>query len=118
MSLSDRSGARLAQNGSLPVLRLGIDFVRASSFHRANLSAAATGVKPHHNLRLPGFPARFRKVYYANTRKDAAKIDFDDDFIYREVRTPVSRRKISIRQLIRKETLAACAEESQTGRIG
>ena len=25
--------------------------------------------------------ARLEKVYYANTRKDAAKIDFDDDFI-------------------------------------
>src|SRR6266567_3460288 len=29
--------------------------------------------------------ARFKRVYYANTRKDAAKIQFDDDWIYREV---------------------------------
>src|SRR6185503_17443301 len=28
--------------------------------------------------------ARFKKVYYANTRKDAAKIKFDDAFLYRE----------------------------------
>src|SRR5436189_4797639 len=26
--------------------------------------------------------ARLKKVWYANTRKDAAEIDFDDDFIY------------------------------------
>ena len=51
--------------------------------------------------------ARFRKVYYGNTRKDAAKIDFDDDFIYREVARPVSRRKIPMKQLLRSEALMA-----------
>ena len=35
--------------------------------------------------------ARFKKVYYANTRKDARRIDFDDDLIYREVAAPISR---------------------------
>src|SRR5882672_10578112 len=29
--------------------------------------------------------ARFTKVYYGNTRKDAQRIDFDDDLIYDEV---------------------------------
>src|SRR5215467_14490780 len=29
--------------------------------------------------------ARIRRVFYGNTRQDAAKIEFDDDFIYREV---------------------------------
>ena len=51
--------------------------------------------------------ARFKKVYYANTRKDAAKIDFDDDFIYREVVRPVSQRKIPMKQLLRGEALTA-----------
>src|SRR6516164_3076848 len=32
--------------------------------------------------------ARIRQVFYGNTRKDAAKIAFDDDFIYREVGLP------------------------------
>ena len=54
--------------------------------------------------------ARFRKVYYGNTRKDAAKIDFDDDFIYREVSRPVTQRKIPMRKLLRTEALAAFAE--------
>ena len=49
--------------------------------------------------------ARFRKVYYANTRKDAAKINFDDDLIYREVAKPVSRRIIPMKQLLRPEAL-------------
>ena len=51
--------------------------------------------------------ARFKKVYYANTRKDAAKIDFEDDFIYREVVRPVSQRKIPMKQLLRGEALTA-----------
>ena len=38
--------------------------------------------------------ARLKKVYYANTRKDATGARFADDLIYREVAEPVSRRKI------------------------
>ena len=41
---------------------------------------------------------------------DAARIDFDDDFIYREVARPVARRKIPMKQLLRKETLGAFKE--------
>jgi tRNA(Arg) A34 adenosine deaminase TadA len=54
--------------------------------------------------------ARFRKVYYANTRKDAAKIQFDDDLIYREVAKPVSKRTIAMKQLLRPEALKVFAE--------
>jgi guanine deaminase len=54
--------------------------------------------------------ARLRRVFYANTRKDAARINFDDDFIYREVALPIRRRKLVMRQLLRKEALAAFAE--------
>lgn len=39
--------------------------------------------------------ARPDKVYYANTREDAAAIGFDDDFIYREIAVPITERKIS-----------------------
>src|SRR6266487_3718236 len=54
--------------------------------------------------------ARLRRVYYGNTRKDAARIAFDDDFIYREVSLPISSRKIPMKQLLRKEALAAFVE--------
>jgi guanine deaminase len=56
--------------------------------------------------------ARLDKVFYANTRKDAAKIKFDDDFIYREVSRHVSKRKIRMKQLLRKEALKAFKEWS------
>ena len=54
--------------------------------------------------------ARLRRVSYGNTRKDAARIGFDDDFIYREVAAPISRRKIPMKQLLCKEALTAFAE--------
>ena len=54
--------------------------------------------------------ARLKKVYYANTRGDAAQIQFDDDLIYREVTRPVSRRKIPMRQLLRREALKVFAD--------
>ena len=54
--------------------------------------------------------ARIRRVFYANTRKDAAKFEFDDDFIYREIRRPVFRRKIPMKQLLRDEAMKAFAE--------
>jgi guanine deaminase len=54
--------------------------------------------------------ARFRKVYYGNTRKDAARIQFDDDFLYREVARPISQRKIPMKQLLHTEALKAFKE--------
>ena len=54
--------------------------------------------------------ARLRNVFYGNTRKDAAKIDFDDDFLYREVVLPIGKRKLVMKQLLHREALAAFAE--------
>jgi guanine deaminase len=54
--------------------------------------------------------ARLKKVYYGNTRRDAARIDFDDDFIYTEVSKPVADRKLPMKQFMRKEALAAFVE--------
>ncbi len=39
--------------------------------------------------------ARIDKIYYANTRKDAQKIDFDDSLIYSEFQKKNSRKKNS-----------------------
>lgn len=38
--------------------------------------------------------AHLDRIYYANDRKDAARIGFDDDFIYHEIALqPADRRK-------------------------
>jgi guanine deaminase len=54
--------------------------------------------------------ARIRSVFYGNTRKDAAKIAFDDDEIYREVALPIRKRKLVMKQLLRGEALTAFKE--------
>ena len=51
--------------------------------------------------------AHIDKVYYANTRDDAQKIDFDDSLIYSELLTNVKKRKIPMFQMMRVEALKA-----------
>ena len=47
------------------------------------------------------------KIYYANTRKDAAEIGFDDDFIYQEIALPLEKRRKPIEEFMRSEDLEA-----------
>ena len=54
--------------------------------------------------------ARLKMVFYASTRRDAAKIHFDDELIYREVARPVSRRLMPMKQLLRAEAGKVFAE--------
>ena len=49
--------------------------------------------------------AHIDKVYYANTRNDAQKIDFDDSLIYSELLTNVKKRKIPMVPMMRDEAL-------------
>ena len=51
--------------------------------------------------------SRIDKIYYANTKKDAAAIDFDDQFIYEELDKPMNERQLPIEQLLRDEALKA-----------
>tara|TARA_B100001123_G_scaffold355489_1_gene408595 strand:- start:13 stop:477 length:465 start_codon:yes stop_codon:yes gene_type:complete len=51
--------------------------------------------------------ARIDKIYYANTREDARKIDFDDSLIYAELQKSIDKRKILMIQMMRSEALKA-----------
>ena len=51
--------------------------------------------------------ARIGKIYYANTRDDAKKIDFDDSLIYSEFNKNINERKIPMVQIMRDEALKA-----------
>ncbi|WP_207906280.1 nucleoside deaminase [Flaviaesturariibacter aridisoli] len=51
--------------------------------------------------------ARPAKLFYANTKADAAAIQFDDQFIYEELEKPVEARSLFTRQLLREEALEA-----------
>ena len=51
--------------------------------------------------------ARPDKIYFANTKADAAAIQFDDQFIYEELERPIAERKLFTQQLMREEALEA-----------
>src|SRR6478736_7041253 len=51
--------------------------------------------------------ARPDKMYFANTKKDAADILFDDQFIYDEIEIPFENRKLATEQMMREEALEA-----------
>jgi len=51
--------------------------------------------------------AHLDKIYYANDRKDAAKIGFDDDFIYEELPLKPSERQKPSEILMREEAIEA-----------
>ena len=51
--------------------------------------------------------SRIGKVYYANTRDDAKKINFDDSLIYSEIPKKNEDKKIPMKQMMRNEALKA-----------
>ena len=51
--------------------------------------------------------AHIDKIYYGNTRVDAAKIGFDDNFIYNELSKDLSIRKIPMKQINKDEAKKA-----------
>jgi tRNA(Arg) A34 adenosine deaminase TadA len=54
--------------------------------------------------------ARIPKIFYGNTRADAAAIGFDDDFIYRQLALPPEQRAVKMLPLLRPEAQAAFRE--------
>lgn len=51
--------------------------------------------------------ARLDKIYYANTKADAADIGFDDQFIYEEIDRQMHERKLPVVQMLRDEAIGA-----------
>ena len=62
--------------------------------------------------------ARPARVFYANTKADAAAVGFDDQFIYDEIEKPLPERRLPMQQLLRDEALGSFrawqAHESKT----
>ena len=54
--------------------------------------------------------AHIRRIFYANTRQDAANISFNDASIYREILLPTRKRKVTMKQLLHNEALIAFKE--------
>jgi guanine deaminase len=47
------------------------------------------------------------QLYFANTKEDAAQIQFDDQFIYEEIEKPFQERRLITKQIMRKEAIKA-----------
>jgi guanine deaminase len=47
--------------------------------------------------------ARPDKMFYACTKEDAARIGFDDDFIYKEINLKIEDRSIPTQQMMNAE---------------
>jgi guanine deaminase len=50
--------------------------------------------------------ARLDAVYYADTRREAALIGFDDSFIYDQLCQPIAKRKLRMVQVMHEQALA------------
>ena len=53
-------------------------------------------------------------VYYGNSRENAAEIDFDDKFIYDEMKKDIDERKIPLKQILKDEAIKAFNLWAQT----
>ncbi len=54
--------------------------------------------------------ARIDKIYYGNTRQDAAHIGFDDEFLYTEINQPIEKRKVPMSQTDYEEAIKVFKE--------
>ncbi|WP_413585920.1 nucleoside deaminase [Bdellovibrio sp. HCB274] len=62
--------------------------------------------------------ARISTIYYGNTRKDAADIEFDDDFLYQEIPKDIKDRKVPMIQCGHTEAIEVFKEwQSKTDKI-
>jgi tRNA(Arg) A34 adenosine deaminase TadA len=51
--------------------------------------------------------ARPDKIYYSNTKEDAAAIGFDDHFIYQEIDKAIAQRHLPTLRLVHPDALSA-----------
>jgi tRNA(Arg) A34 adenosine deaminase TadA len=54
--------------------------------------------------------ARIDRIYYANSRSDAARIGFDDSRIYDEIALPMASRAVPMTRLLADDAAAVFAE--------
>lgn len=60
--------------------------------------------------------ARPSRIFYAATREDAADAGFDDAFIYKELETQISDRKIETHQFLQQEARKILLEWNELNR--
>ena len=51
--------------------------------------------------------AKISKIYFGNTKQDAAEVGFNDKFIYDELELSMEQRKLPVIQILRNEAIIA-----------
>jgi tRNA(Arg) A34 adenosine deaminase TadA len=110
------TGANQVTNRNDPTAHAEILAIREASQHLNNYNLSDctlyTTCEPCPMCLGAIYWARIPHVYYGNNRQDAADIGFDDDFIYKEIHTPIQKRSILMQPLLSEEALATFKEWS------
>lgn len=100
-------GTNLVTCNNDPTAHAEIEAIRAAckKMNNFDLSGASifTSCEPCPMCLSAIYWARIDKIYFANTRLDAAKIKFDDDLIYNEIPKDPKLRKIPSEQILHSE---------------
>ena len=103
-----------------PTAHAEIVAIRAACTHIHNfdLSGAViyTSCEPCPMCLSAIYWARLGQIFYANTKVDAANIQFDDDFIYQEIAKSPLARAIPMSQLLRDEAQQAFVDWQHTNK--
>ncbi len=100
-------GTNLVTCSNDPTAHAEIEAIRAACKQIKNFALSGaeiyTSCEPCPMCLSAIYWARISKIYYANTRADAAKIQFDDALIYDEIQKDPLHRKIPAEQILRDE---------------
>ncbi|MFQ5550107.1 MAG: nucleoside deaminase [Gemmatimonadales bacterium] len=96
-------GCNTVTSGNDPTAHAEIMAIRAACGKLGDFSLSGceiyTNCEPCPMCLAAIYWARLDRIYYANSRSDAAAIGFDDEFLYDEVALPESERKIPAERL-------------------
>jgi tRNA(Arg) A34 adenosine deaminase TadA len=103
-------GANLVTSTNDPTAHAEVTAIRDACRHLGTFTLAGceiyTSCEPCPMCLAAIYWARIEKIFYANTRHDAARIGFDDDYLYREMMLSHDQRSTPILPLASDEAAA------------
>lgn len=108
------SGSNCVTSTNDPTAHAEITAIRAACRARGTFSLEDcelyTSCEPCPMCLAAIYWARIPRLFYGNTRADAAAIGFDDDFIYQQIPLPPERRALDMQQLLPDEARVTFAD--------
>jgi guanine deaminase len=100
-------GANRVTTSNDPTAHAEIGAIRAACAALGHFSLAGceiyTSCEPCPMCLAAIYWARLDRIYYGNSRTDAARIGFDDEFLYTEITQPIAERQIPLQRLLPSE---------------